>query len=997
MWDSIVNAADVAIPTILRVGGGVGGAIVAGVAGLPSGPGALAAAAAGGAAGSAAGTTAAQAYEIWRGKREGFNPTAIAVDTALGAVPVLGKAGSVAKTVASRAAQGAVLGAGGDAAMRWAEGQEQDLGGSLTSGAIGAVVGGGLGAVEARRMSRGLRGTRAADVPVVPKPTDVTPAPAAVDAPPVATAPVADAPAPVRTTSTQTVDTPAPVDDLQVRTPRPTASPEAARLARVVNQEGLPPTAPIPEHRRVTEQMVARFPEEQRAGMLEVIEKNNAFESARRGVQSDARRAALAQHIEMDLSKQLRPGTILNAEETDHLAGTLLGVQNRLADLSERVNAGTATEWDKFSLAQARQEQATLAASFFGTRAEQGRALRAQRFMAEVMRSGDIGAIRKILQQHPDLKNVEGFAQDFLNKGTDAEKMAFAMEELRKRRSWSDTALAVWYANVLSGPKTHLRNLIGSGSNIAFREISNAVGTGYDAARSAVTGAPRTMFASEIPHRAVGAWNGFRKGLSDAAFVMQNGYSQEAIEAFDTPRIELAGGGKNPFNLPGRMLEAEDALMYRTVYEANVAGLLNAKARQSVAKAGVSGDEADRMVDDFMTNAMLNVPKDVAEAAKKTALAALFREEPGSFVSWILDKKNAGPMGKALSFVVPFVRVPGNLFRQAIENNVVGMGVTKQGRQALAAGGREQAELVGRAITGTAALGVLATWVAQGRVSGGGPSNPAERTALMETGWKPYSVNIPGKGWVDYNLVFQPVAMPLAMLANAWDMYKATGDEKALDDLAVSSAFSMGSTLLDQSFLSGASDFNAAMTNPTQFAKNWAARTAQGAVPLSGLSRNVAQTVDPTVRDVADPSVMGQIGKGVQSIVPGASQGLPARLDRFGRAVERTGGASAGISPITISRPTNDPVVTGLESLGIRSVGAPAKTIGAKGSTTAPLQTLTPEERAKMGQAVHTALSNLFRASLPQLQQMDPAAAEARVQRVVEDARARVRAEIRRR
>ena len=46
---------------------------------------------------------------------------------------------------------------------------------------------------------------------------------------------------------------------------------------------------------------------------------------------------------------------------------------------------------------------------------------------------------------------------------------------------------------------------------------------------------------------------------------------------------------------------------------------------------------------------------------------------------------------------------------------------------------------------------------------------------------------------------------------------------------------------------------------------------------------------------------------------------------------------------------------------------------------------------------MHLAMSNLFRASLPQLQQMDPAAAEARVQRVVEDARARVRAEIRRR
>jgi hypothetical protein len=787
-----------------------------------------------------------------------------------------------------------------------------------------------------------------------------------------------------------------PIDLDPVRTPRETASPEAARLARVVNQDGLPPTMPIPEERRVMESMAARFPEDQRDTMLEIIEKNGAFEAQRRGVQTTARRQALAQHIEMDLSQKLRPGTILNAEETDHLAGVLTGVQERIKDLSTRVADGTATEWDRVALAQAKSENVTLLSSYLGTRAEQGRALQAHKYLTQILRSGDLDAVRQAMRD-PRLRDVEGFAEEFLKRGDNpVAQMDYMREVLNKQTGLFDKALAVYYANILSGPKTHLRNLFGSTANIVFREFSSLPAAGFDAARSKLTGAPRTIYAGELPRRAVAAWQGMQKGLSDAAFVMKHGYSPDALQAFDTPRVELGGGAKNPFNIPGRLLEAEDQLMYRMVYEANVAGLLNARARQAAAKAGLTGAEADALIGQYMADNLLDVPKEVAAKAKAAGESALFREEPGKFIQWVLDKKNAGPIGKALSFVVPFVRVPGNIFRQALENNVVGMGATAQGRAALKAGGRESAELVGRAVTGTAALGLLASWVSQGRVSGGGPTNPNERAALMETGWKPYSVNVPGAGWVDFNLAFQSIALPLSMMANAWEHYQASGDEKALDDVVVTGVGSMVSTMLDQSFTAGVSDFNSAMTDPGRYMKSWLSRTGQGLVPLSGLQRNIAQTVDTTVRDVTDPSLVKQIGKGVQSIVPGASANLPAKLDRFGRPVERTGGRLAGISPVTVAPPVTDPVIRGLETLGIRSVGLPPRSIGREGSQVAPKQDLTTEDRAKMGQAVHAALSTLFASSLSQLQEMDPAAAEARVRRVVDDARARVRAEIQR-
>jgi hypothetical protein len=989
-----MGTADVVIPAALRVGGGVAGAALGGLLTAPTGPGAIAGASGGGLVGSAAGDALAQGYEMLRGNRDDYNLAQTAIEGAVGAVPVIGKTGKLGATMLRRGVQGAALNTAADVAQQTlAEGRglaEVDVPRVAGAAALGGVLGAGGGAVETRLANR-----RVATPAVAAAADDVTPsAPrqAAPDLPKVSV----DAPPPV---AAPPVDLP-PVDVDPVRTPRTPPTPEAVRLARVANQDGLPPTLPIPEERRVMESMAARFPEESRKDLLDIIERNNAFEYQRRGVQTNERTKALAQHLSMDVTQKLRPGTILNAEETQYLANALVGVNSQIDDLAKKIaedaSRGITNDWDKLSLATARNDQATMLASFLGTRAEQGRALQSHRIMAELMRSGDLNALRKMLQVHPTLKDIDGFAEAFLAKGTDIEKMDFARDTLSKQMTLGDKALAVYYANILSGVKTHLRNLFGSGANIAFREVAQGPAVAFDVARSKITGAPRTIYAGEINHRAAGAWQGVQKGLHDAAFVLKHGYSPENVTMFDAPRVELAGGAKNPFNLPGRMLEAEDALMYRTVYEANLSGRLYAKAREAATKAGVTGAEADTLVGRYMADNLLNPPKDVAEGAAKAAQQALFREEPGQFVQWILQKKDAGPMGKALSFVLPFVRVPGNIFRQTMENNVVTGLLPAQARQTLRAGGREAAELVGRMTTGTAALGLLATWVAQGRVSGGGPTDPNQRAALMETGWKPYSVQVPGVGWVDFNLIAQPIAMPLAMLANAWETHQRD-DEASLDDVAIRGVMSLGSTMLDQSFLSGVSDFNAAMTRPEQFAKNWAARTAQGFVPMSGLSRNLAQTVDSTLRDTSDPSLVKQTAKGIQSIVPGASAALPPRLDRFGRPVERTGGRAAGMLPLTADEgPKDDPVLNGLSALGVTSIGLPPKAIGREGSRTAARVELTVEERQQVGQATYKALEQLFRTSLPALQRMEPTAAESRVRRVVDDARARVYQEIRR-
>jgi SAM-dependent methyltransferase len=159
------RAADTVVPMALRVGGAIGG----GVLGSAVAP--LAGTIAGGAAGAGLGETLAQGYEDWRGLRgtdapgEGLfsdlNPTQIAVQTALGAVPIVGKAGSLGKTMLSRGLQGAALGGASAVATPLAEGETPTLGGVALGAGLGGALGAGGGALEARMLGRRLNAPKA--------------------------------------------------------------------------------------------------------------------------------------------------------------------------------------------------------------------------------------------------------------------------------------------------------------------------------------------------------------------------------------------------------------------------------------------------------------------------------------------------------------------------------------------------------------------------------------------------------------------------------------------------------------------------------------------------------------------------------------------------------------------------------------------------------------------------------------------------------------------
>lgn len=136
------TAAPAAIRTVPAIGGGILGA-----AGGPLGV------AGGGAAGAGVGSTLAQVYEKWLGDRESYSPGDVALDTALGAVPIAkyAKGAGLLGRAAIHGAQGSGMAAAQNIGSSLINrGELPTLGEVGESAAIGGVLGAGIGAWSGR-------------------------------------------------------------------------------------------------------------------------------------------------------------------------------------------------------------------------------------------------------------------------------------------------------------------------------------------------------------------------------------------------------------------------------------------------------------------------------------------------------------------------------------------------------------------------------------------------------------------------------------------------------------------------------------------------------------------------------------------------------------------------------------------------------------------------------------------------------------------------------
>lgn len=444
-----------------------------------------------------------------------------------------------------------------------------------------------------------------------------------------------------------------------------------------------------------------------------------------------------------------------------------------------------------------------------------------------------------------------------------------------------NTAIAVWKAGLLTSPVTHMKNLASNTVMAGLELAKDAPATVADRFLSAFTGQRTKDFAPMTDLGAMG--RGAAKGLREAKLEMQGVPLGETLNKFDLNRELNSGSPILDAYVNGvfRSLRAEDRVYRMSALE---------RALEEVQRT----QRGKPITDETMAEAIK-----VSEEASK--YATFNNQSP-------LAKAAAGfkrPLGAVGDVIIPFAQTPANVASATLDYSPFGFiksvrdGVkAAQGSNLLTATERRalqrsSAEAFGRAATGTAIITTGYLMAKAGILTGARPQTASERQSDALAGKQENAIHLPGSdNWRSVGGI-SPFGNLLALGANLHELYR--DPDLSPVDAALGGLASVGTTVTEQSFLSGLQQAQDAMHDRKSL--TGAAERQVATVVPSGLGA-IARTLDPTVRQ---PRTFGDA---VKARIPGLSKQVPAAIDQFGR--ERTRGGSA-LSPLyDITQPRRD-------------------------------------------------------------------------------------------
>jgi len=468
--------------------------------------------------------------------------------------------------------------------------------------------------------------------------------------------------------------------------------------------------------------------------------------------------------------------------------------------------------------------------------------------------------------------------------------------------------------NLLSDPKTHIRNAVSNTVHLAMTPIT----TPFAAMLDRLGGqAGRTVYAGELPHQLRGVYAGMGDALSQFWSIMANG--PQALDLVDGVLPESSARGMyeppGPAKYVTRALDAADKFSQILAYNMDLYGGAYTEARnqaQGSRTRGMSRAERNAWIVNRTAELVANPTEALRENAGKFAVRRVFHEHSAAETAF----KALRDIHWTGRFILPFVQTPLAILRQGLRMTPAGFYEPIRGSDEVF-GRRLGVQARGEALMGSLGLLGLAWMASQGRLSGNGPSNPSERDRLERQGWKPNSIKI-GNTWIGYDTL-QPLAFPAAMVANAMEAYgeqtkKNPNTSIFSPDMAQNMAMRAGQAFVDQGTIKSLSDV-LRTTHDAGWAKRYAASMLSGLIPFSGALRAVRRAEDPTLRQ---PQT---IREQIQSQLPVVSRAIPPQLRATGeerQVASPLGALGRMLSPADIS-PTRQlsPTEQKLEDLNI--------------------------------------------------------------------------------
>lgn len=615
------------------------------------------------------------------------------------------------------------------------------------------------------------------------------------------------------------------------------------------------------------------------------------IDDARRGTITHQQTAALARDLGLTREELLkrRRGQAFNAEEAYAARSMLVQSGEELVNLAGKARAGA--DADVFAFAEQLQKHAAIQAQVSGLTAEAGRALNQFKIKAasDAAREAAIKDALKVTGR----ENIEAMA-DALGRLDSPEALNKFVRDIQRPKP-AEMLLEVWINSLLSGPQTHvvnsLSNTLTSLMQIPERGVAGVIGKFH--------GGEKVLLREPL-YQAAGWIQGVKEGLRSFGQVVLKGEPLDELSKLELSRrksitgeafgltgmpskaVDLLGEG---IRIPGRLLMAEDELFKAIAQRSE----LNTLAIRKAVQEGAPNTAARA------AELIANPTPKMMDAAHATARYVTFTKPLGEAGSAVQKIANTHP---AFRVVMPFIRTPTNIVKFAGERTPFAL-LSKTVRDTIAKGGPEADIQLARLAVGTSVGAYVTYLAAEGKITGGGPSDPDLKRALRDTGWQPYSVKI-GDTYYAYNRL-EPLGMIVGTSADMAEIHDYIKSDEEKKNLASMITASVANNLTSKTFLRGITDLLNTLSDPDRYGEYWIQSLAGTAVPTA--VAQYTRTQDPVIRETA--TVLDRI----KSRIPGYSEDLPPRRNAFGDPVILEGGVGPDLlSPIYASKEKKDPV-----------------------------------------------------------------------------------------
>ena len=530
------------------------------------------------------------------------------------------------------------------------------------------------------------------------------------------------------------------------------------------------------------------------------------------------------------------------------------------------------------------------------------------------------------LKVHQDLNEILSRGDEAARTGQNVvavqQELADFLMKL-DQSSWWDIVQAVRKAGMLTGFRTHGRNLGGTFSFQVLEELSRAPSAAVDMAVSVGTGrrAVQGISPTAIRHA---TYEAATRGVREALEIMKRGTTAHELLKVGVRRELNSGIGwlDTYTNFVFRTMTAEDRVFKSYAFRRS----LEEQAALQAINYGVSPIELLAVPSEEM------IRQGVADAEFATFNN---RHLLGRLVRYAqAEATRYGVAGQSVSFAidmqVPFANTPANLVSRMLDYTPIGM-LAKGGtsvvrsitnRAMKPAEQRAFSQAMGRGMTGSALMTLGWKLGALGLLTGIGGEDPSDRTVQRAAGRLLGALRVGGR-WHQIG-AFSPLGNLMIVGASLQRQQTRPLREEAMRLGKLAGVATR--TMMEQPMLRGMKDLVEALSEEAGSRTEYAISSTLGSF-IPTLVSDAASLFDPYRREARPEGMRQSLFNGIQNRLPGLRQYLPARETVFGRQETQTYIALWSPTIATVARELDDDVLRELIKHDV-GVGWPNRKVG---------------------------------------------------------------------